>query len=135
MISCSRFWASTLSARSTTQFRRMNTRIVEYHDKNFSFGLVCPREAYVGERVCRRKPGSVRHIAFHAGSRAAVDKIYKKVSAIPAEIIHEPQYYPEYCEDYYAFFFKDTKGIEYEIVSLARKKYFGKEVHCSEEIL
>ncbi len=110
-------------------------RSIEYHDRNFSFGIVCPRREHADEKVSRRKPGAIHHLAFRAASREAVDKAYKKVLEIPAKIVHAPQYYPEYCEDYYAFFFKDSEGIEYEIVSFDRKKYFGKEVEYSEEIL
>ena len=46
------------------------------------------------------------------------------IDELPAQIIHSPQYYPEYCSDYYALFFKDSEGIEYEIVSFDRGHYF-----------
>ena len=37
------------------------------------------------------------------------------IDELPAQIIHSPQYYPEYCSDYYALFFKDSEGIEVSI--------------------
>lgn len=46
------------------------------------------------------------------------------IDELPAQIIHSPQYYPAYCSDYYALFFKDSEGIEYEIVSFDRGHYF-----------
>lgn len=46
------------------------------------------------------------------------------IDELLAQIIHSPQYYPEYCSDYYALFFKDSEGIEYEIVSFDRGHYF-----------
>lgn len=98
--------------------------IIEYHHKNFSFGIVNPRSAFRDEKVNRRKPGSAHHIAFHADSRSEVDKIYEQVKEIGVKVVHEPQLYPEYCKDYYALFFKDSEGIEYEIVSFNRKGYF-----------
>ena len=53
--------------------------------------------------------------------------MYLKIREIPAAIVHAPRYYPEYCPDYYAVFFKDSEGIEYEIVSFEREKYFQEE--------
>lgn len=94
--------------------------VVEYNDPGFSLGLVNPRGAYLDERVSRRKPGAMHHLAFRAESRACVDELFEKVAAIPAEIVHPPRFYPEYCPDYYAFFFKDTEGMELEIVHFDR---------------
>lgn len=101
--------------------------IVEYHNRNFSFGIVNPRRQYENETVSRRKPGTLHHLAFRVDSKQEVDELYEKIMTIAAPIIHPPQYYPEYCPDYYAFFFKDTEGIEYEIVNFAREKYFPKD--------
>ena len=99
-------------------------RIVEYHSSNFSFGIVSPRPAYKDERINRRKPGALHHLAFRVDSCVEVDKLYLQVKALGAKIVHEPQLYPEYCKDYYAFFFKDSEGIEYEIVHFDRGNYF-----------
>ena len=98
--------------------------IVEYHSGAFSLGLVSPRAACAGEVVNRRRPGALHHLAFAAGSRAEVDSLYEKIAALPAEIVHPPRFYPEYCGDYYAFFFKDTEGVELEIVHFDREGYF-----------
>lgn len=75
-------------------------QIVEYHNQEFSFGIVNQRSQYEG------------------------DAVFARVSAIPAVIVQPPRCYEEYCTDYYAFFFKDSEGIEYEIVNFARTKYF-----------
>jgi catechol 2,3-dioxygenase-like lactoylglutathione lyase family enzyme len=98
--------------------------IVEYHHSSFSFGIVRPRSACSGETISKRKPGALHHLAFHADSRAEVDRLYLQIRDIGAKIIHEPQLYPEYCKDYYAFFFKDSEGIEYEIVHFDRAGHF-----------
>lgn len=99
-------------------------RIVEYHHRNFSIGLVNQRAEYCHEKLSRRKAGALHHLAFRAENQAEVDELYLKIREFPAVIVHKPRFYPEYCEDYYAFFFKDSEGIEYEIVSLDREKYF-----------
>lgn len=99
-------------------------KIVEYHNHRLSIGLVNQRQAYTKEKPSRRKAGALHHLAFHADSPEEVDSLYAQIKEIPAVIVHEPKYYPEYCPDYYAFFFKDSEGIEYEIVSFDRAKYF-----------
>lgn len=99
-------------------------KIIEYHHNNFSFGIVNARSAYKDEVVSRRKPGALHHLAFHVDSRSEVDEMYNKLKDIGVKIVHEPQLYPEYCEDYYALFFKDSEGIEYEIVNFNRKACF-----------
>lgn len=99
-------------------------RIVEYHHPLLSIGLVSQRSAYRGEKPSRRKAGALHHLAFRAMDRAEVDALYARIRDLPAVIVHPPQSYPEYCADYYAFFFKDSEGIEYEIVSFDRRRCF-----------
>lgn len=113
-----------LKHKETTQVPEHEYRIIEYHHRNFSFGIVNPRPVFRDETVNRRKPGAIHHIAFTVSARAEVDRLYERVREIGAVIVHPPQMYPEYCEDYYAFFFKDPEGIELEIVYLDRSRYF-----------
>lgn len=101
-------------------------KIVEYHNNHFSFGIVNPRDENKDEKVSRRKAGALHHLAFHIDSPEEIDALYLKIKEIPAVIVHKPQYYPEYCDDYYALFFKDSEGIEYELVNFDRNKYFPK---------
>lgn len=56
------------------------------------------------------------HIAFKAHSRNHVDELYIKVCAIGAQIIDEPQIFPQDSPNYYEFFFFDTEGIKFEVV-------------------
>lgn len=94
---------------------------IDYGTADFSLGLVCPRPALAGEGVCRRKPGSLHHLAFRAESAQQVDALYLAVLSIPGvTVVAPPQLYPEYTPDYYAFFFKDTEGIKLEIVHFDR---------------
>lgn len=113
-----------LACKEYTQVPEHEYELVEYHSAAFSLGLVSPRTVCAGEKVNRRRPGALHHLAFDAGSREKVDELYKKVSAFPARIIHPPRFYPEYCADYYAFFFKDSEGMELEIVHFNREGYF-----------
>lgn len=99
-------------------------KIIEYHHNNFSFGIVNSRLPFKDEIINRRKPGSLHHLAFHVDSHFDVDKIYQQLKEIGVGIVREPQLYPEYCKDYYALFFKDSEGIEYEIVNFNRKDCF-----------
>ena len=67
--------------------------------------------------VQRRRPGSLHHLAFRAGSRAEVDRLHASLVEIGATIVHPPREYPEYTPPgYYAVFFKDPDGIQYEVV-------------------
>ena len=98
---------------------------IDYGTAEFSLGLVCPRPALAGEAVCRRKPGSLHHLAFGVDRREAVDLLYGQVRAIPGAAIRlPPRFYPEYTPDDYAFFFYDTEGIELEIVHFDRPACF-----------
>lgn len=103
-------------------------KIIEYHNNLLSIGLVNQREQYKSEKSSRRKAGALHHLAFHVDSPKEIDLLYTKIKEIPAIIVNEPRYYTEYCEDYYALFFKDSEGIEYELVNFNRNKYFPKKV-------
>lgn len=99
---------------------------VDYSGPEFTLTLVCPRPAFAGEEICRRKPGAVHHIAFGAESREEVDELYRRVKELPGvTIVSPPQLWAEYAPDYYAFFFKDPDGIKLEIVHFSRRACFG----------
>lgn len=98
--------------------------LVEYHHRAFSLGLVSPRRELAANPVHRRIPGALHHLAFSVDSTAEVDRLFEVVQGMGAHVVSEPRRYPEYCPDYYAFFFKDPDGIELEIVSFARATYF-----------
>lgn len=114
-----------ISAKEYSEVPEHEYKIVEYHNKNMSIGFVNRREAYKNEKLSRRKAGALHHLAFRADSKEEVDLLYCKIKDLPAVIVHPPKYYPEYCSDYYAFFFKDSEGIEYEIVNFNRKRFFN----------
>jgi predicted lactoylglutathione lyase len=90
--------------------------VVEYAHPLLIFAINSPREVFKTDNIHRRKPGSLHHLAFKAGSCEEVDEIYPKIKAIGANIVDPPKYYPQHGENYYALFFKDLEGIKYEIV-------------------
>ena len=49
-----------------------------------------------------------------------MDEAFEQVKAIDTHIINPPQFWPEYCDTYYAFFIKDSEGIELEVVHYLR---------------
>jgi catechol 2,3-dioxygenase-like lactoylglutathione lyase family enzyme len=90
--------------------------VVEYLHPIMDFGICSPRHAFRDDTVHRRKPGAMHHLAFRAKDRAEVDRLYREIRAIGANIVHAPRIFPEHGPDYYATFFKDPDGIKYEIV-------------------
>ena len=107
-----------LEMRSRVALPEHDFEAVEYSHPRLAFAVSSPRQVLRGEKVHRRRPGSLHHLAFRAKSRAEVDELYQKIVGIGAVIVSEPREYPEYTPvGYYAFFFKDREGMKYEIVS------------------
>ena len=115
----------SLSDKETDRVPEHEYEIVEYSGPTLSVGLVNPRPGCGGQAVNRRRPGALHHLAFRVESPEEVDRLYEAVQKISGTVIlHPPQYYPEYCPDYYAVFFKDSEGIELEITAFDRPGYF-----------
>lgn len=90
--------------------------VVEYAHPELIIGINSPREVFKNDTIHRRKPGALHHLAFKATSNEEVDQLYLQIKEIDALIVDPPKYYPQHGEKYYAFFFKDTEGIKFEIV-------------------
>jgi catechol 2,3-dioxygenase-like lactoylglutathione lyase family enzyme len=56
------------------------------------------------------------HISFTAADRASVRAFYDAAVAARAEVLHEPQEWPEYHENYYGAFVRDPDGNNVEAV-------------------
>jgi glyoxylase I family protein len=63
----------------------------------------------------RYAPG-LHHVAFHADSRADVDRFHQLLLEIGAKILDPPAEYPQYGDPYYAVFFSDPDGLKLEFV-------------------
>jgi catechol 2,3-dioxygenase-like lactoylglutathione lyase family enzyme len=104
--------------RSSAVVERHEFRVVEYGHPRLCFAITSPRSVFAEEKVHRRRPGALHHLAFKAGSREEVDRLHEQLVAIGATIVTPPREYPEYTPaGYYALYFKDPEGLKYEIVS------------------
>jgi len=56
------------------------------------------------------------HIAFTAPDRAAVDAFFDAAADAGAEVLHEPQMWPDYHPGYYGAFVRDPDGNNVEAV-------------------
>lgn len=61
----------------------------------------------------RRRVG-MNHLAFHAGSRADVDRIAREVTGRGSRILYQDRY-PS--DEYYAIYFEDPDGIKVELIA------------------
>ena len=105
-----------INRKVTAFIKEHDFHVIEYTHDLLAFAITSPREAFKNETINRRKPGALHHLAFEANSRDEVDKAYKELIKIGANIVSEPQIHPEYSENYYAVYFKDLENIKYEIV-------------------
>jgi glyoxylase I family protein len=70
----------------------------------------------------RYEPGP-HHLAFHADSRATVDRIHRAMLAAGAKVLDVPTDYsgqPGYDEGYYAVFFEDPDGVKLEVAHIPK---------------
>ena len=103
--------------RSSAVIEAHDFHVVEYSHPRLAFAITSPRIAFAKDKVHRRKPGALHHLAFKAESRSEVDRLYVELKRIGAIIVSEPRIHPEYTpQPYYALYFKDLEGIKYEIV-------------------
>lgn len=72
-------------------------------------------EARDEEAYSRHRPG-LQHIAFSVATRADVDAIHDRVRGRKREVLHAPQVFPQFGEDYYAVYFLDPHGFKLEVV-------------------
>lgn len=88
--------------------------IKEYASDGHSFMIINEKDKEY--RKFERFPG-LNHLAFKVGTAQEVDKAFAIVKELGAEITREPKEYPDYGENYYAFYFRDPDGIPLEIAS------------------
>ena len=104
--------------RTSATISAHDFQVVEYSHPRLAFAITSPRQGFANDKVHRRRPGSLHHLAFRVKTREEVAELHRKVSAIGAVIVSPPREYPEYTPaGYDAVFFKDLEGIKYEIVT------------------
>lgn len=62
----------SLQAKASATIEEHDFQVVEYNHPRLSFAITSPRTAFRDDPVHRRKPGSLHHLAFRAGSREDV---------------------------------------------------------------
>jgi catechol 2,3-dioxygenase-like lactoylglutathione lyase family enzyme len=80
----------------------------------FAIALKPARTEPKGARHDRYAPG-LHHLAFHADTRADVDRFHDFLREIGATVLDAPAEYG-YTPGYYAVFFADPDGIKLEVV-------------------
>lgn len=81
------------------------------------FGIeVRPASGGGRERPVDRYAPGLHHLAFHAESRADVDRVHEAMVAFGANVLDAPAEYPDYKEGYYAVFVADPDGLKLEVV-------------------
>ena len=86
----------SLQTKSGATIEKHDFQVVEYSHPRLSFAITSPRTAFRNDQVHRRKPGSLHHLAFRAGSRGEVDKLHDQLKALGAKVVSPPRHYPEY---------------------------------------
>lgn len=83
------------------------------------FGIeVRPARAGSRDRHYDRYAPGPHHLAFHADSDAAVDRVFEAVRAVGGEVLDPPTEYGGqggYGKKYYAVFFADPDGVKLEV--------------------
>ncbi len=106
-----------LNLKSRALLEEHEKDVVTYEHPKLGFTITSPLKVFAHEKINRRKPGALHHLAFKVESRSEVDRLYLELESIGANIISPPRVYPEFTPPgYYALFFKDPEGIKYEIV-------------------
>ena len=80
--------------------------------------LICEVDirAARSDRAHDRYTAGLHHLAWHAESRADVDRLHERLLAMDARILDAPADYPRYGAGYYAVFFADPDGLKLEFV-------------------
>ena len=80
--------------------------------------LICEVDirAARSDRAHDRYTAGLHHLAWHAESRADVDRLHERLLAMDARILDAPADYPQYGAGYYAVFFADPDGLKLEFV-------------------
>jgi catechol 2,3-dioxygenase-like lactoylglutathione lyase family enzyme len=90
-------------------------RVMEVDGDAIGYGVPPSPDFWIG----RQQTGDgfrETHIAFSAPDRPAVRAFFGAASAAGAEILHEPQVWPQYHEHYYGAFVRDPDGNNIEAV-------------------
>jgi glyoxylase I family protein len=99
-------------------------RLGAENERGFDFDLARPEgfcsiglvRAHEGAQPHDRYSPGLHHVAWTAGSRKDVDRLYALLLEMGAKILAPPADYPRYADPYYAVFFADPDGLKLELV-------------------
>lgn len=97
--------------------RRATWSLKDEGGSHFGIEVRPARSESRDRRYDRYEPGP-HHIAFHAESEAAVDRVHEAMVAVGADILDPPTQYGGqrgYGKAYYAAFFADPDGVKLEV--------------------
>ena len=63
-----------------------------------------------------RQRTGLQHLAFMVKSRSEVRDVHRRVQELGGEVLHEPQFFPQYPPPYFATFWLDPFGLMLEAV-------------------
>jgi len=90
------------------------TRVMDF-GQYIGYGIGKP-DFWLGPVVPDVEPNRELHIAFAAPDRATVRAFFDAAVASGAEVLHDPQKWPQYHPDYYGAFVRDPDGNNVEAV-------------------
>jgi catechol 2,3-dioxygenase-like lactoylglutathione lyase family enzyme len=93
------------------------------NDTDQSIGISPENTEFKSETFNRYKVG-LHHFAIELETKNELEKVYHKLLDLNAEILDKPQYFPEYGNDYYAFYYLDPDGIKHEFVTFENIRPF-----------
>jgi len=106
------FYDAVLSALG---FRRVSDDgPIVWLSKHMEIGIRAA-ESSVGSEGYDQYRFGLHHLAFRAKSRDAVDRFHALLQDQNIKILDAPAEYPDYVRDYYAVFFADPDGMNFEL--------------------
>ncbi len=91
-----------------------DSALKSYHHKEQNISLMIRYDKKSTIESFVRNPW-LDHLCLKVKSREHVDKIHEIVKTLWSTITRNPQDYPHYTENYYAFYFRDPSWIPLEI--------------------
>ncbi len=88
---------------------------IVWRSKHVEIGIRAAESSAVPEGYDQYRVG-LHHLAFRAESRDAVDRFHALLQDQNIEVLDAPAEYPDYVRDYYAVFFADPDGMNFELV-------------------
>jgi catechol 2,3-dioxygenase-like lactoylglutathione lyase family enzyme len=86
------------------------------NDTDQSIGISTENPEFKEDIFNRYRVG-LHHFAIELETRVELEKVYQKIVELGFGILDKPQYFPDYGDNYYAFYYLDPDGIKHEFVT------------------